>query len=65
MNPKVIRMTEDVLIKGCRKNDRRSQRHLYEKYFETMTLVCLNAGVRGILVASVIHASKGKEHNPS
>ena len=40
MKPKVIRMTEDVLIEGCRKNDRRSQRHLYEKYFDPMSLVC-------------------------
>jgi RNA polymerase sigma factor (sigma-70 family) len=40
MNPKVIPMTEEHLIEGCRKNDRNSQKRLYEKYFETMSFVC-------------------------
>ena len=40
MNPKVIPMTDEHLIEGCRKKDRQSQRRLYEKYFETMSFVC-------------------------
>ncbi|MCI4667715.1 MAG: RNA polymerase sigma factor [Bacteroidia bacterium] len=40
MNPKVIPITDEHLLEGCRKKDRQSQRRLYERYFETMTFVC-------------------------
>lgn len=40
MKPKVIPMHEELLIEGCRKKDRQSQRRLYEKYYKTMSFVC-------------------------
>lgn len=37
-------MDDNKLIKGCKKNDRRSQNALYKKYFPLMTSIALRYG---------------------
>ncbi len=40
MRARIINMTEEHLIIGCQRKDRRSQQMLYEKYFDLMSMVC-------------------------
>lgn len=40
MQARIIHMTEEHLVIGCQKKDRRSQRMLYEKYYDLMSMVC-------------------------
>ncbi|MEZ4828072.1 MAG: RNA polymerase sigma factor [Bacteroidia bacterium] len=41
MEARVIDITEENMLKGCCEQDRNSQRQLYEKYFGTMSYVCM------------------------
>lgn len=41
MEARVIDITEENMLHGCRKQDRDSQRQLYEKYFGTMSYICM------------------------
>ncbi|MEO0897813.1 MAG: RNA polymerase sigma factor [Bacteroidota bacterium] len=55
MDPKIIRMTDEHLVEGCQKEDRQSQRHLYEKYFETMTFVCYRYAKDADTASDLVH----------
>lgn len=37
----MIDITEEKMLEGCRKQDRDSQRQLYEKYFGAMSYICM------------------------
>ncbi|MDX2249120.1 MAG: RNA polymerase sigma factor [Bacteroidia bacterium] len=41
MEARVIDLTEEKMLQGCRNQDRNSQRQLYEKYFEGMSYICM------------------------
>jgi RNA polymerase sigma factor (sigma-70 family) len=40
MEAKVIYMTDENLLEGCRRNDRSSQRQFYERHFNQMSWLC-------------------------
>ena len=40
MEAKVIYMTDETLLEGCRRNDRSSQRQFYERHFNQMSWLC-------------------------
>lgn len=52
---KVISMTEENMLEGCRRGDRNSQRQLYEKYFETMYWVCYRYLKDQTVAEDVVH----------
>lgn len=55
MNPKIIPMTDEHLVEGCRKKDRQSQRRLYERYFETMSFVCFRYAKDRDIAHDLVH----------
>ena len=55
MEAKVIHMTDENLLKGCRENDRNSQRQLYERHFETMSWLCYRYLKDQELTEDIVH----------
>ncbi len=55
MAAKVIPFSETHMIEGCQRQDRNSQRQLYETYFQTMSWVCIRYLKDPNLVDDVVH----------
>ena len=55
MKAKIVRMTDEHIIKGCRRNDRNSQKQLYEKYFELLSRVAMRYIKDSSLVYDLVH----------
>lgn len=55
MEARVILMTDEHILNGCRKNDRNSQRLLYERYYESLSFTCYRYLRNQELVEDVVH----------
>ena len=55
MAAKVVHMTDEHIIKGCCRQDRNSQKQLYEKYFESLSLAAMRYIKDGSLVYDLVH----------
>ncbi|RMG60921.1 MAG: sigma-70 family RNA polymerase sigma factor [Bacteroidetes bacterium] len=55
MGAKVIHIHDDQIVEGCRRQDRDSQRMLYEKYYDTMSWVCYRYLKDKMLVEDLVH----------
>lgn len=55
MEARVILMTDDHILDGCRNKDRNSQRLLYERYYESLSFACYRYLRNQELVEDVVH----------
>ncbi len=55
MTAKVIPFSEVQMVDGCRRQDRNCQRQLYERYFKTMSWVCIRYLKDHTLVDDTVH----------
>ncbi|MEL6674639.1 MAG: sigma-70 family RNA polymerase sigma factor [Bacteroidota bacterium] len=55
MGAKVIQLTDTHILEGCRKKDRKSQRQLYEKYYQSMSWVCIRYVKNQDLAYDLVH----------
>ena len=55
MEAKVVHMTDEHIINGCRKQDRSSQKQLYEKYFESLSWAAMRYIKDSSLVYDIVH----------
>ena len=55
MEARVIPMSDTHIVEGCCRNDRKSQRLLYERYFESLSLVCYRYVKDKSLVEDMVH----------
>lgn len=55
MEARIIPMTDEHILKGCRKNERNSQRLLYERYYESLSYTCYRYLRDQSLVEDLVH----------